>query len=107
MTSKEVPAAEIALRHNMASEIHYAMATRRISTETLAREMGIKLLRIEDLLTGRTRERMDFTLAEISRIGEFLGHSINIEFVPADVWAPTPPPLDPTGKQIPMFEDVP
>ena len=106
MTAKETPAAETAIRHSMASEIHYAMALRRISTSTLSRETGIKEIRLEDLLSGRTRERLDFTLAEISRIGEFLGHSVHIEFVAADAWAPTPPPLDVTGKQIPMFEEV-
>jgi hypothetical protein len=110
MTGKkqhEVAAAENALRHGMASEIHYAMSLRRISTATLARETEIAEPRLVDLLSGRARERLDFNLAEISRIGEFLGHYVNIEFVPADTWAPTPPPLDATGKQIPMFEEAP
>lgn len=101
-----VPAAETALRHSMASEIHYAMSLRRISIDTLARETDIKEVRLMDLLSGRPRERLDFTLAEVSKIGEFLGHSVHVEFVAADEWAPTPPPLDATGKQLPMFEEV-
>lgn len=108
MTKKhpEVPPAETALRHSMASEIHYAMSLRRVSISTLARETGIKEIRLMDLLSGRSRERLDFTLTEVSKIGEFLGHSVHIEFVAADEWAPTPPPLDTTGKQLPMFEEV-
>lgn len=102
----EVASTEDALRHNMASEIHYAMSLRRVSTSTLARETGIKEIRFIDLLSGRSRERLDFTLAEIARIGEFLGHYIHIELVAADAWTPAPPPLDTTGKQIPMFEEL-
>jgi hypothetical protein len=104
---KKTPAtpAEISLRHNTASEIHYAMALRRISTATLARETGIREVRLEDLLSAKSRERLDFTLSEVSRIGEFLGHAVRVEFVPAEAWEPVAPPLDPTGKQIPMFEE--
>ena len=98
--------AEMQLRHNAASEVHYAMALRRISTATLARETGIKEVRLEDLLSAKSRERLDFTLSEVSRIGEFLGQSVRIEFVPTEAWDPVAPPLDASGKQLPMFKEI-
>ena len=105
MTKKhpEVPPAETALRHSMASEIHYAMSLRRVSIGTLARETGIKEIRLMDLLSGRSRERLDFTLTEVSKIGEFLGHSVHIEFVAADEWALPRLPSIQLGSSFPCL----